>query len=117
MTKVLSLCEIAALARDISIASARPDSMRRMVSVSQFGITREDFNAMLHCNDDEGTTSSKVKSSLPPSEQGDCILYPANQSRGALNISQKAKVNDLLGAWYVAFDSCSRYEYSMMYRI
>lgn len=100
---MLTLCEVAALARDVVAESSRPGSFKRSMTVSQFGLTREEFDGMLRSSDHDDDGSAKCA----PNEsgyQGGLIIDPAFTQirRGAQNHSQKAKVTELLGAWYVA---------------
>lgn len=101
MNKVLTLCEVAALAREITADLHRPTSLRRVMSVSQFGISRKDYDGMFRYSDDENSANSKNVKSIPSSYQGGFIVDPTNNDprRGALDPSQKAKINELLGAW------------------
>jgi hypothetical protein len=100
---MLTLCEVAALARDIEAESTRPDSVRRVASMSQFGISREDYDGMLRysSDDDSAGTGSKNAKSVISSLRGDFIVDPkaADTQGGNLDSSQRAKMNELLGAW------------------
>ena len=106
VNKMLRLCEVAALARDIRSETARPDAMQRNTSVTQFGISREDFNGMLRYDEHEDDTSSNLKS-IPnrSAYEGGFIVDPTlieSVRQGALDQSQKEKITELLGAWYVS---------------
>lgn len=72
--------------------------------MSQFGITREEFDGMLRYSDDDedsgGTGSKNAKSGLS-NFRDDFIIDPktANPRGSSFDSSQRAKINELLGAW------------------
>jgi hypothetical protein len=99
----LILCEIAALSRGIGNELAKPNSLQRSLSVSQYGMTKEEFEGMLVDSEDECSTNSKhtkgVKSGFD--YQGGLIVDPRNSDlrRVQLDQAQRAKIAELLGAW------------------
>jgi hypothetical protein len=104
--KMLILCEVAALSREIEHEVARPFSMKRSLSVSQYGITRQEFDdLLLASDDDEGSSKSKNAKGLTTESkyQGGLIVDPTSNDlrRARLDQAQRAKITELLGAWYV----------------
>ena len=102
---MLTLCEVAALAREIGMKTSHPDFVQRSTSVTQFGISRAEFDGMFRSSDnDDGSATSKNVTSVPneSSYQGRYIIDPtySDPRRGTLDPSQKSKINELLGAWY-----------------
>ena len=106
--KIVILCEIAALSREIEDEITNPQSLRRSVSVTQYGITKEEFDGILEeSNNDEGSTISRNTKGLD--YQGGLIVDPTKSDlrRVRLDQSQRAKITELLGAWYVALCICA----------
>jgi hypothetical protein len=106
--KMLILCEVAALAREIDSELARPYCMKRSLSVSQYGLTRQEFDDMLlESDDDDGSSKSKNAKGFKPESkyQGGLIVDPTSNDirRARLDQAQRAKITELLGAWYVYF--------------
>jgi hypothetical protein len=103
--KILILCEVAALSRKIEGELAKPNALQRSLSVSQYGITREEFDGMLIESDDEGSSSSKHTKGVKRviDYQGGLIVDPSHNDlrRVRLDQAQRAKIVELLGAWYV----------------
>ena len=99
--KIVILCEIAALSREIEDDVAGPNSLRRSASVTQYGITKEEFVGILEESNDEG--SSKSRNTKRVDYQGGLILDPTKSDlrRVRLDQSQRAKISELLGAWCV----------------
>lgn len=97
------MCEIAALSREIEDDLTKPNSLRRSVSVTQYGITKEEFEGILEENNNEdGSTLSRNVKDID--YQGGLIVDPTKSDlrRVRLDQSQRAKITELLGAWYVA---------------
>jgi hypothetical protein len=103
--KMLILCEVAALSREIENELARPSSMKRSLSVSQYGLTRQEFDDMLLASDDDdGSTKSKNTKRLATESkyQGGLIIDDPTSNdirRARLDQAQRAKITELLGAW------------------
>lgn len=101
------LCEIAALSREIEDDLVGPNSLRRSVSVTQYGITKEEFDGILEeSNNEEGSSISRNPKDID--YQGGLIVDPTKSDlrRVRLDQSQRAKITELLGAWYVVIQSC-----------
>ena len=101
--KILILCEIAALSREIEDEYEKPHSFRRSISVTQYGITKEEFDGILEeNNNDDGSTLSRITKDID--YQGGLIVDPTKSDvrRVRLDQSQRAKIAELLGAWYDA---------------
>lgn len=103
--KALMLCEVAALASELQ--SSGESAAQRALSVSQFGLKREEFDVILRRNIhyDDDTCSLEGKNGLDDtSYKGGLIVDPTytDARRGVLDQSQRLKINELLGAWYVA---------------
>ena len=101
--KIVILCEIAALSREIEDDLNGPSSLRRSASVTQYGITKEEFDGILEeSNNEEGSSISRNSKGID--YQGGLIVDPTKNDlrRVRLDQSQRAKIAELLGAWYVA---------------
>ena len=101
--KIVVLCEIAALSREIEDEIASPHSLRRSMSISQYGITKEEFDGILEeSNVEDGSSIGRNSKSVD--YQGGLIVDPTKSDlkRVRLDQSQRAKITELLGAWYVA---------------
>ena len=96
---------MAALARQIGAESSRALAKRRSTYVSQFGISRTEFDGLLRqrSHGDDGCVNSKGENFIPDdSSYHDGLIIDTRQSdprQGVLNRSQKMKINELLGAW------------------
>ena len=102
---MLVLCEVAALSREIDDDLARPHSIKRSLSVSQYGISREEFNDMVLNGDDDDDGSMNTKNTKPEKKEiiyeGGLIVDPTKSDlrRVRLDQAQRTKITELLGAW------------------
>ena len=110
--KALMLCEVAALASELQ--SSGKSAVQNALSVSQFGLNREEFDLIMRRNihDDDDDTGSMEGNNVvdDASYKGGLIVDPtySDARKGVLDQSQRIKINDLLGAWYV--DSFYRFD-------
>jgi len=100
MAKILLLCEVAALGRELE-----QDPGGGLPPVDAFGISREDFEGMLHMYDEENDndaasiastslTSGKVSRTSKP------LISPKELNvTGSFTDRHKSVINELLGAW------------------
>jgi hypothetical protein len=105
----LILCELAALSREIEDELTNRYTLIRSSSVTQFGMTREELVGMLdESNNDENSSMSKKTKDKPniSNYQGGLIVDPTKSDlrRIRLDHSQRAKISELLGAWYGIYD-------------
>ena len=80
--------------------------MKHVQSISKFGITKEKFDGILRHNLQTDDDSSAVRGMSEVDDymyNGGLIIDPSNSDplRGNSDQSQRMKVNELLGAWYV----------------
>jgi hypothetical protein len=116
--KIVILCEIAALSREIEDDVAGPSSLRRSASVTQYGITKEEFVGILEeSNNDEGSSISR--NTKGNDYQGGLIVDPTKSDlrRVRLDQSQRAKITELLGAWCVIKKNLCRFWFYENYLI
>jgi hypothetical protein len=104
--KALLLCEVAALARVLQLESFGGGTLKDFQSISKFGITKEKFDKILLHNLQTDDDSSAVRGMSEVDDymyNGGLIIDPSNSDplRGNSDQSQRMKVNELLGAWYV----------------
>lgn len=115
MKKVLMLCEIAALARDLAFeAKSLPSNQRgSLPSVDEFGISRDEFDILVQGEDDDDQSlayseaSSRVLSTAGhAAARNGPVIDPKEYElhNGVLTDNQKAKINELLGTWCVFFN-------------
>lgn len=73
------------------------------MSITQYGITKEEFDGILEeSNVEDGSSIGRNSKSVD--YQGGLIVDPTKSDlkRVRLDQSQRAKITELLGAWYVA---------------
>jgi hypothetical protein len=98
--KVVLLCEVATLARDLQ------QNPHASFSSSMLGMSKEEFHSMMHRNAemDEHSTAERDPGNLnDPGYKGGLIIDPNDKDarQGNLYQSQMIKISELLGAWYV----------------
>ena len=108
--KALMLCEVAALARECQPKKSFGvyNKVQRAPPVTQFGISREEFDGIVRSNAQHDDDDYADGETLPndTSYDGGFIIDPVSDPRrSTLDQSQKMKINDLLGAWYVCSSS------------
>jgi hypothetical protein len=96
--KVVLLCEVAALARDLQ---QNPSFRRRPTTI--FGMNEAEFDGMLR-----RTTETNDVSEQQNLEKGASLEIGPSRSesyQGNLNDSERRSMLEMLGAWYGAFSS------------
>jgi Mechanosensitive ion channel len=97
--KILTLCAVGELSRHT--VSASKQSLLS-APYSPFGISRNDLDGMLQCDDidDDGSTAMNPEKKSP-TIPGGFILDPkySDPQHGVLNQAEKAKIVEMLGAW------------------
>jgi len=104
--KVLILCEVANLGREFLLETYDGYSERLQPSVSQLGITREEFNGYLerHAGNEDSSSHGKPGSFSvheDSSKRGAGFTLEQSESDPGFSQSQRMKIDELLGAWYV----------------
>ena len=100
MQKILLLCEVAALGREMEQVVGG-----NLPSIEEFGISRQDFNDMLHMYDDENsvepcTVAADDFLAWKPSRSSRPIISPRElKVSGSFTDKHKSIINELLGAW------------------
>lgn len=104
MTKILCLCEVAALARDLK---GDTESQRRPI-ISNLGMSKASFDGFVQeaakefdKTDDYSYSKDVDMTSLSVARQSNLLIDPhdLDKNSGGLSPSQKMKLNELLGAW------------------
>lgn len=104
--KAVILCEVASLARTFQIKSFGGGGVRRTPSLSKFGMSQAEFDGIVRRNvltDDDIASGEGISNLNDSIYSGGLIIDPSNNDprRGTLDQSQRMKINELLGAWYV----------------
>lgn len=100
MQKIVLLCEVAALGRELE-----QDVGGGLPPVDAFGISREDFESMLHMYDDDhgndaASISSRSLASGKVSRTSKPLVSPKELNvTGSFTDRHKSVINELLGAW------------------
>ena len=100
MQKILLFCEVASLGRDLE-----QEGGGMLPPVEEFGITRQDFNNMLHMYDDENSNDAASVSNSScltrkVDRSGRPIVSPKElKVTGSFTDKHKSIINELLGAW------------------
>lgn len=103
MSKVLLLCKVAALSREVDASSKR-----NLPAMENF-IERDDFKNMLHAFDDDHASSTKSDTESGRSQVSHgskkvdprkCLISPKEvEATGSFNERHKSIISELLGAW------------------
>ena len=99
MQKILLLCEVAALGREMELEAGG-----NLPPIEEFGISRQDFNNILHMHNDENSvdTGSVAEDFLawkPSCSNGPIISPKEVKMTGSFTEKHKCIINELLGAW------------------
>ena len=99
MQKILLLCEVAALGRELE-----QDVGGGLPPIEGFGISREDFNDMLHMYDDENADDASIVTNDFAAGKADRSSRPIISPKdlkvtGSFTDKHKSIINELLGAW------------------
>jgi len=101
MAKVLLLCEVAGLSRELE----SDYEVGELPTVEQFGLSRDDFDNMLHVFDDANaqddvSVSSNTLSTAKSIRSNKPIVHPRELlDSGSLTDKHKSLIIELLGAW------------------
>jgi hypothetical protein len=95
---------VAAVARDCQLKSVDSGTVQRAPSVSEFGMSNEEFDGIVRRNaqlDDDSASGGGESVPDDSMYHGGLIVEPSDShpGRDMLGQSQRSKINDLLGAW------------------
>lgn len=106
MNRILCLCEVAALARDLQWDAENAPSKLRTV-VSDFGMSKEKFDGVIQrttalIEETDNYSRSDTSANREDNPPG-LLIDPTDIDRhtGGLSNSQRMKLIELLGDWYV----------------
>lgn len=114
MKKVVLLCEVAALARDLeNNFEILPGKRAGLPSVEDFGMTREEFDNIVQENDESIVPTTAIPAedinedsnrslSRSRTARNVFVIDPSDYKSSGLTDMQKSKINELLGAWEVS---------------
>jgi hypothetical protein len=114
MKKVVLLCEVAVLARDLeNNFDMLPGKRAGLPSVEDFGMTREEFDDIVQENDESIVSPSVIPAGEINEDSNRSLLRsrtarnvfvidPSDYKSSGLTDIQKSKINELLGAWEVS---------------
>jgi hypothetical protein len=110
MNKILCLCEVAALARDLQWENDNVGNVRFKSMLNSFGMSKENFDgyiqqtaALVAESDNYSQADMSYRSASNEMNNPGLLIDPNDVDRltGGLSQSQRMKLIELLGAWYV----------------